>query len=667
MLKKFFVLLIIGFLAFTATGCSLFGDDDDDAAPVTVISTSIVVPAAGDSSLRAGIRGAETLKSTSAVVTITLSNGHTVEMTYDGVGKYTATISNLDFEGSQGFVIEARQGSLLMQNMVTDLANEDLADLQTDKLTTAFAQVALTAAKIFKTNNGINTDLDDISDLIQNITSIKLDFTQTKKDVLDEDNATYSKTRKVVELSLQNSDLAAETAAAGSSMLEKVMIDNDAAAIEALKAELSEAELTEFNDAVTWNEEITKAVEDGDIAVIEDTEDDNDTTPEPETNTDAENVKAAVTTFLDTMLIHYLEKRDLTSTEVTSLSSVLDDDFINSGANKTDVITAYSNASTDDDDGTVANKQLYLTAIDANTYLVHASFDITPTGKTTEKIDSRETGYSFTGKTPTEFVSKTLNSDFNEFPVLVRKQTNGTWKIWGNRAKLVYFDSHISFRRDAVTGAIGSNIWANMEDSENYRIKSATMSGGNITGTIDMGKNDGDDEWHIWDPAIDWSVNKTTSYPFWTNGGTGIWPTTTIHTAGQIYTVAITFADDTTQTYKLTVPALPTGIAPPGEDDASITLENGNLNLTWNAMPADMNFSDYEIYVAAGNPMQKVLRGEFSDISKTSATFPFSGTNDDDQSYTLNAGEDCYVSISAFCGAGGSFAVQYHGNYKVPQ
>lgn len=668
--KKYFLILIICLLSFAATGCQLLpGDNDDDnsgVAPVKVISTSILIPTTTGGNIKAGIRAAETietLKSTSAKVTMTLSDGSVVDMVYDGVGKYTATISNLAFANSKGFVIEARQGSLLMQNMVTDLANENLENLQTDKLTTAFAQVALTAAKVFKTNNGITTKIDSIADLIKNVTDIKLDFTQTKKDVLDENNATYSKTRKVVELCLKKSDINTATNEAGQSMLEKVL-GNDATAISELKEKLSQGEVTEFNESVTWNEEVTKAVEDGDIPVIKDPEQN----PQPTAPTDQDKVKEAAQTFFKALMSHYVEKRALTAAETASLSAALDDDFLNLGATKVDVINGLSQANTDPEsgNGTVDMNSIeqILTVIDANTYLVNLKFDFTETGKAKETIDSRNSGYTFSGKTPTEFTAKGLSTNFNEFPVLVRKQSDGSWKVWGNRAKLNYCEMHISFKRDQF-GNTGTSMWLNLEDTESHRVKSGTISGGNITGTVMLGKNPGDDEWHIWDPDIDWNNgNKTTGYPFWTNGGNGTWPLTTLHSAGQIYTVSVTFNDDTTQNYKFTVPALPSGIAPYGENDVSIVLEDGKLKLNWPAMPANMDFAEYEIFVNT-NDSRDIIYARFNDISKTSAEFPFSGT-EGGKAYTMVPGQTYYVGFNAFC-KNADFSMSYGGNFTVPQ
>ncbi len=228
MLKKFFVLFFIGVLAFIATGCTLFGDYDDDDSVIAakVIKAVIKKPKAGGGlnmlgNLRAGIRAAvSTEVVTGATVTLTMADGSVFTMTDNGNGEYSATVSNLD--GASGFIIEARKGDLLVQNMVTDLANTDLtAPIETNHLTTAFAQVAISAANVLATQTGIK--VASLADLIKNVTSISIDYSELRRQVEDEGNVTYESSRNIVTVALSEAVEGDGTEKPGISLLEKII------------------------------------------------------------------------------------------------------------------------------------------------------------------------------------------------------------------------------------------------------------------------------------------------------------------------------------------------------------------------------------------------------------------------------------------------------------
>jgi hypothetical protein len=171
--------MLFGLLLPGLVGCRLIDGGDSSgpdvvAAPtsVTTVSTIVTRPVVAGSALRdvkASLLAAVTTEVvTGARVTLTLSDGTTYTMTDNGNGKYTATVTNL--QNAKGFVIEAHKGDLVVQNLVTDLQNTDLANLTTDHLTTTFAQVALAFAK----NEG-TLQLATVADLIKNVTAITID------------------------------------------------------------------------------------------------------------------------------------------------------------------------------------------------------------------------------------------------------------------------------------------------------------------------------------------------------------------------------------------------------------------------------------------------------------------------------------------------------------
>lgn len=363
MFKKFFVLFLIGILAFTATGCSLFGDDDDDNnAAFTTISTSVKVPTLTGGSLRASdVIGEDgVLKSNTAKVTLTLSNGQTVNMAYDGNGRYTASISNLDFEGSEGFVIEAREGNLLVQNLVSDLANlanlsdDYLTNLESNSLTTAFAKIALTAAAVFAKNEGITTGVSTLSDFIKNVTNIKMEFSQLttlKKEVTVPSNPKYlehAKTRQIVEIALKHSDITAVTPNNGEPvkpLVDSLLEATDVAAVSTilttLGIDIPASEVTTLEESVTWSEELTTAVEtgvaEGTFGVDNSAQTATETVQLPAVSEDETRVKAAARIMFDAMIAHYSGK-SYDASDTASLSSVLDDEFLNNGQNKTNIL-----------------------------------------------------------------------------------------------------------------------------------------------------------------------------------------------------------------------------------------------------------------------------------------------------------------------------------------
>jgi len=544
--------------------------------------------------------------------------------------------------------------------MVTDLANEDLTNLQSDHLTTAFAQVALTAAKVFQTNAGITTPVSNISELIKNVTGIKIEFDELKKQVTDKDNpnfAKYEKTRKVVEVALKNSDTSAETEGqAGSSILEK-LLSNDTEAINAIKEKLDGEEFTVFEESISWEEEITKAIDDGVIPEKEDNSD--DPQPVPSDSADRIAVNAAVRTVFNAMVARY-GGQNLNAAAIASLSAALDDQFLTRGIGKTEFLnlTPEENAPSI----SIVSFETFLTKIDDNTFKADVKTVISVNG-VQETIDSRTDGYNFTGKAPTVFTASALMPEFQEFPTLVRKQTNGSWKVFGNQTRIDYLDMHIGYRRQVYNGnaTTGTSIWLNAGDVSANRIVSATISGGNINGTLPLGKNPNETEWHLWDFSKTGNY-KTSGYPFYSNTNNGLWPLTTSHTAGQVYTVTVNFANNITQTYKLTVPAVPTEIAPYGETDVTVSEANGKLKITWPKVSSNQNFSDYEVIVW-NEQGQRLITAHFDDINKTSAEFPFSDSSEDGP-YTLENGKTYNVNFGAFMG-GGSFSRSYNGNYTV--
>jgi len=342
-------------------------------------------------------------------------------------------------------------------------------------------------------------------------------------------------------------------------------------------------------------------------------------------------IKAAVKTYVENTIKIYAGS--ITPTERTALGNVIAEDFISSGFDK-----AAHVANTGNETGlTLVSHTSTLTKISETEYKVDVSITISKNGKQ-ETLNSAVDGLVFDGTS--KFLAASLCPNFNDFPVMVKKQSDGSWKITGNRSKLGWFDFHIDFGN--VNGSTGSQMWANVEEGKTYKIKSGYVAGDNISISAPLGKdNSTDTDWHFWDGS------KTSMYPFNVNGN--LWPSSVTH-AGTKYTMYITFTDDTTQTFELTVPTLPTGIAAPATNAVTASIVNNKLVVTYpkNSLTG---FQSYEINVFGNTRAQFRVDNE----NTTTLEVALSGKDSEGNDYNITIGGEYWISAYAFVGKG-SFA-----------
>ncbi|KAF1080549.1 MAG: hypothetical protein GQF41_2959 [Candidatus Rifleibacterium amylolyticum] len=654
MLKKFFVLFIVGMLAFTAVGCTIFGDFDDDdnvAASTTLVKTVIKKPAAGGGNilgnLKAGIKGQVTTDVvTGAVVTLTLANGSVFTMTDNGNGEYTATVSGL--EGAPGFIIEARKGDLLVQNMVTDLANTDLSSpIESNHLTTAFAQVAISAANVLSTQTGVN--VATLEDLIKNVTSITIDYSELKRQVTDEANVTYESSRNIVTVALANADENTTNSDAGASLLEKIISGSFTDLNSDVLTDLSEAAGVEITTSTTtdiWEEKVTTPLEETGVPTVAPA-------------TDKEAIDAAATTFVNAFL-KVVSGSILTTDEKTNLSAVLSEDFIMNGMTKPVLLNTTPG---EDDDLDRFEGGHSLVKINDNTYLIHvAGTAYLKTGGSI-KIDSAVEGYIYSGLTPTEFKLNSLESNISEFPVMISRQTDGSWKIMGNRIKVDGVEIELQYGLDVDQSRQFTNFWLQLDDTTSFEVESVTVSGGNIEGTgVSLAKdatNADSNAWHYWatyPTATNGTVTHTSPYPSagWTYAAN-------YHVAGTEYTFTVKFKDGTTQTFKHKVPQIPTGYAPFTATQVSVTIADNKLKLTWpkNANAALFDSYYVSVWCQEEGGDSRLLEWETSDINTVSTEFALVSS-----SYEMISGKNYSVSLHSELKNG--LSQHFHKGFTVP-
>lgn len=637
--RKFFALLLVCFLAFTAAGCRLLspgGDDGASAATVT-IKTLIKKPAAATANilgnLKAGIRPAITEEIvTGATVTLTLSDGRKIIMTDNGNGEYTATVTGL--EGMEGFIIEARKGDLLVQNMVTDLKNTDLSNIESNHLTTAFAQVALAAAKVLATSTGIQ--VASLEDLIKQVSSIEIEFNELKRQVTDENNVTYEKSRKYVAIGLGEADENAELPGAGEkSLLERLIAGENPADF---------AEILQEQGLTTWAEEITKAIEDGDVSL-----------PTVAPAEDKDKINAAMDIFLNAFL-KVQTGTALSQIESASLSAVLDEDFVLRGMKKTHILNSTPNGKEDLD--RFVGEQV-LTKVTDNMYLVNVRGTAFFKDGNSQTIDSTVDGYSFNPVKPDTFTSRSLWVQMSEFPVIVRKHTDGSWKVWGNRTKIDDVSIDLQFVIDLLNNnQKRTQLWLKVEDTAAFPVTNITVSGGAIGETPVVLTKNGNladaNSWYYW--FTDANGTRNSPYP-----ATG-WPySSTQHFGGQVYKFVITFEDNSTQTYYHYVPEIPAGYAPFNADQVSVTVGEDKVSLTWPQNPFP-GFEDY--YVNVWHMSQdgdgRVLETNITNVTTKSLDIPFTTS-----SYTLKPGNQYSINFHSFLKSG--INQHFHKMITIPQ
>ncbi|PKL40360.1 MAG: hypothetical protein CVV41_19425 [Candidatus Riflebacteria bacterium HGW-Riflebacteria-1] len=304
------------------------------------------------------------------------------------------------------------------------------------------------------------------------------------------------------------------------------------------------------------------------------------TEPTPVPLTTEETVKAAYNLWLRA-LASATQRLTPDAAAAAKIDDMLDADFIWEGFNKTTWADKMKRPPADFFDSRINSfsGDSTLTKVDESTYVVRFNGTISGLDKAgtsySTAIDGTKNAFALTGAANQTAFSITGTVNHAWAAVIVKKGTDGTWRINGNRVKASpYLELVIAQKWLGASGhpGINVNLWKGSQS-----IVSAIVSGGilNATGTVNLSENpNNSDEWG------------------WAAGANYSWipaPSGTSIAAGQVYVITATFADGS-QTYNYTVPALPTSYAAP-----TVTLTSpaaGQLSATWTAEPST-SFSEY--------------------------------------------------------------------------
>ncbi|HOI93002.1 MAG TPA: hypothetical protein PLK28_21055 [Candidatus Rifleibacterium sp.] len=573
-LNRFLVLLLV-FSSLAMVGCSLFGDDDDD--------NDYSGPLTGSIKLSAEVDG----------------GGNTFSPSLRADVKEALRAANVS---SANFKARIRIGGstriFSVKPKVTDnkkLVLEDNAVV--DSLTPGKLQIAIEIVASSSAETG--------EAILKTIQTATVAAGQTNQELVDNPPAVNA------------------TSTAKAMAYEDWVETNKGATIEDFAPDVAKLETmaTAIHTAISGATDLTKVELSKESTVV---------TAKTEVVTSAPKVdligdiKAVVKTYVENTVKKIAGT--ITSAERSALGNVIAEDFISSGFNKADYV-----ADTGNETGlTLVSHTPTLTKISDTEYRVDVSLTFNQNGKQ-ETLNSANDGLVFDGTS--KFSVSSLAPNFSEFPVMVKKQSDGSWKIAGNRRKLGWFDFHIDFGN--VGGRTGSQMWANVEDGKTYKIKSGYVTGGLIAASIQLGKDSStSDTWHFWDGS------KTSMYPF--NGE--MWGSVT-H-AGQKYTMYVTFTDDTTQAFEVTVPSLPSGIAAPTTNAVIVSVVNNKLVVIYPKNTLS-GFASYEINVF-GNNNRAQFRVE--NENTTTLEVPLSGKDSEGNDYALSIGSEYWISVYAFVG-----------------
>ncbi len=306
-----------------------------------------------------------------------------------------------------------------------------------------------------------------------------------------------------------------------------------------------------------------------------------ETTPVPLTT--EETVKAVYNLWLQA-LASATQRLTPDAAAAAKIDDIHDADFMWDGFNKT-TWTGLMKAPPADFFGIRINSfsgNTNLTKIDDSTYVVTFNGTIAGLDKAgnsySTAIDGTKNAFALTGAANQTAFSMTGTVTHTWSSVIVKKGTDGTWRINGNRVKASsYLELVIAGKWiDGSTGSGGIN--ADLYKGS-QTISSAIVSGGvlDATGTINLtAKPDETDKWG-------WAGGPNYSYIQMPAGQT--------IAANQEYVFTVTFADGS-QTYTYKVPALPTSYSAP-----TITLTSpapGQLNAEWTAEPST-SLSEYYV------------------------------------------------------------------------
>jgi hypothetical protein len=179
-------------LGLFLAGCG--GNKGVVTAPSAAITVSTKVVAPTGSGSRAAGRVAEAVV-TGASVVLKLADGRSFTMTDNGNGNYSAEITNI----GDSFVIEARKGDLLLENMFTNLSTlitgSSFYAGETNGLTTAYTEIARSVVNAVADQLSISgLDVNNNLDLLENLDNAQLniDYLELRSDIVDGGETQYS-------------------------------------------------------------------------------------------------------------------------------------------------------------------------------------------------------------------------------------------------------------------------------------------------------------------------------------------------------------------------------------------------------------------------------------------------------------------------------------------
>jgi hypothetical protein len=394
-------------LAIFLTGCGRHRGSGNpaatDAPTLKLLSANIQMPKAQPgSSIRAAIKASSlTIEAlTDAIVVVILKDGSELPLEKDPntPGLYNL-FANAGSTLTYPFVIEAKKGGILIQNIITD-SSETKTNITCDHTTTAFTQAALITAKM--DNNGAT-----LQDVISAGSSLSFDLARLKE-MFTQDTAPLTPLLEQI--------------------IEKVVETLTTASID--DEEVKVADLTDLQFEI---KNIAPTITD-------------------------EDVRAAITTVVNDF-VELFKKAHNTDINLgdniedfytEEEMDIISEDFIISGFDRESFLDGFEaklfilselNQFGNIYEITQINHNINLRKLADDLYLVHLDgtmdFSNRESENKTYSFNSTEQGYICNQTTFDifeHFNLPNLNTEFNYFPIMVRKEGT-SWKVIGNQVR----------------------------------------------------------------------------------------------------------------------------------------------------------------------------------------------------------------------------------------
>ncbi len=634
-------LALIG-LALTMSGCRIFGNDDEGTytAPASVeLVTNVTQPTEVTLSnivaanMAKGVRPAVTVTSnplTGATVVVTLSDGTQLNMTEVAgtPGRYRCVLGSL--AGLTGLMIEARKGELVVQNLVTnvdDIAGSSQTPLETNFETTAFTQLALAFGQ------KENAQYDTPAKLLPVVQTLQTNLQELREEILSQ--ATQY---------LEQLNFFAQALKAAVTTLQNVEKD----ILQQLQEGTKTIEIN--NEQKSFSQIVTAPIQDGTLL--------------PPINASTDEAKD-VATVLDKYLTAFgrLQKQvAATNAEKDELAAILDADFLGNGKNKDAILAMVQNPPDDGEKlvsysltpvlkkveitpqgnirGLVESVTYYLGGVQGTVTLMN-----TESGRTfTQNVNSFANGWNFKPDASGQFLNFSAANLHPEpfFPVILKKDANGAWKVLGNKVRVEDIDFNVNVFKDlANPNTSYKSLWAKVE-------------GTGITGIVVRGPGLPQNGQELQ------NINNGNEWGFVNNGSFGTYPAQALAdfslNPGARYTFTVTFTGDVVQTFELTVPTTLPSTALGGS--VAKNTNNTGLIISWNQSP-DEDFEEYQVTVAFVNNDDAETKVSQSYTNKTQLSHEF--LFNDGETYEVKPNQLIKFWVEAFTKRG--FSRNFFGTF----